>query len=606
MWRCDAFPLKIPQPFLFFLLLLLLTEYAAAQCSSTCPPMESGVEVPSLCTGDDMPSSTAVHEVCWPSSISTVDFKSLAADYDVIVISNYFVGCNAGRRESGVYAYTSQRLHDEHPNVVFLSSVKGGGCETWTERYNEFAEAEFGLLPTTMPITIEDTSYAVRDLLFTSPYPHPSYVILDSSLKVRDKFVGPCCGYESYTACSVDTASTLDSTIEDAVSAVLSDPAIRPTEAPTSAPTSAPTEEASTASPTSAPTPSAAPTPGPTAEIVLSPSWTPWSSCSATCGQDGIKYRTLDDSIQTAPCEDDTLPNCDSCSPGPFSVEVLHDDLDKPSDVKLHPSPGLHLGSFSSGRTFAQSNSPEAWIANRGNHSISVISGAGTSEQTSLSRLDRGYFHYNTEIAALSFNSVDDSGRESDRDTFNYFATCQCNSNDYLQTKAANFFMGPTLYNSSPDNRNLVNKMGKACQPHEECFFLHSDMLHEAPLCTGIVHDPEVLTGYGTVFWQVDGWNNELVRFDFQKPHGPGSMDHAVAAVRRYPEIKITPDLEKHTGMVIDPSTGNLYFSDYKANKITVVDTTSGKYARTARVEVRKRSLRVGVRGGGGGGGRGW
>ena len=49
----------------------------------------------------------------------------------------------------------------------------------------------------------------------------------------------------------------------------------------------------------------------------------------------------------------------------------------------------------------------------------------------------------------------------------------------------------------------------------------------------GIVHDPETETSYGSVFWQIDGWNEELVRFDFQKPHGPGSMEHAVAAVRR-------------------------------------------------------------------------
>ena len=145
--------------------------------------------------------------------------------------------------------------------------------------------------------------------------------------------------------------------------------------------------------------------------------------------------------------------------------------------------------------------------------------------------------------------------------------------------------MGPTLYNSSPGSRNLVNKMGKACQEFEECYFLHSDMLHEAPHCTGIVHDPETLTGYGTVFWQVDGWNNELVRFDFQKPHGPGSMDHAVAAIRRYPEVKITPNLGKHTGMVIDALTGNLYFSDYEMKKIVVMDTSSGAYARTARIE---------------------
>ena len=30
----------------------------------------------------------------------------------------------------------------------------------------------------------------IRDELFTSPFPHPSYVVLDNKLAVRDKFVG--------------------------------------------------------------------------------------------------------------------------------------------------------------------------------------------------------------------------------------------------------------------------------------------------------------------------------------------------------------------------------------------------------------------------------
>ena len=100
-----------------------------------------------------------------------------------------------------------------------------------------------------------------------------------------------------------------------------------------------------------------------------------------------------------------------------------------------------------------------------------------------------------------------------------------------------NFFMGPTLYDTNPVGSNLVNRFGEPCNSAAEpCFFLHADMLHESPSCIGIAHDPEVETSYGTVYWAFDSTGDrkdgELVRFDFQQPHGPGSMDHSVAAIR--------------------------------------------------------------------------
>ena len=176
------------------LLLLLLPPSSLAQCSSQCPPLESGVPIPSLCTGDNffMDAKASIsYSTCSPADgPSEIVFSELAAAYDFIVVANYFVGCNAGRRESGVYAYTSQRLHDEHRNVVFISTVKGGGtgaCASWSKTYADFAESTFDYPITSMPITVADTDYSLRDTLFTSPFPHPSYIILDSSLTVRDK-----------------------------------------------------------------------------------------------------------------------------------------------------------------------------------------------------------------------------------------------------------------------------------------------------------------------------------------------------------------------------------------------------------------------------------
>ena len=44
---------------------------------------------------------------------------------------------------------------------------------------------------------------------------------------------------------------------------------------------------------------------------------------------------------------------------------------------------------------------------------------------------------------------------------------------------------------------------------------------------------------YRNVYWAFDAGNQQLVRFDFQSDHGPGSMDHSIASVRRYVEVEL-------------------------------------------------------------------
>ena len=120
----------------------------------------------------------------------------------------------------------------------------------------------------------------------------------------------------------------------------------------------------------------------------------------------------------------------------------------------------------------------------------------------------------------------------------------------------------------------------------DDCFFLHADMLHETPACPGIVHDPEQQTAYGTVYWAIDGRMGQLVRYDFQQPHGPGLMDHSVAAVRRYPELRLArgpPGVV--AGMAIHGPSRTLYVADAGSGRVYAVKADSGVYARTARVE---------------------
>jgi len=150
--------------------------------------------------------------------------------------------------------------------------------------------------------------------------------------------------------------------------------------------------------------------------------------------------------------------------------------------------------------------------------------------------------------------------------------------------------MGPTLYNSDPSGGNTVNRLGEECSPGEPCYFLHADMLHETPACIGIVHDPEKATAFGTVYWAFDATGDRqtghLVRYDFQQPHGPGSMDHSVAAVRRFPQIKLErgpPGV--HAGMVVHPDLRQVFVVSPGAGTILVVGADTGKFARTAREE---------------------
>jgi len=124
-----------------------------------------------------------------------MDAISVDTSLYITVIANHYTGCNAGRREASVFQDVAIRIHDgrDTPNVNFMV---GGDCGRWT---------------------VNDESYVLRDEFFTAPFPHPAYVILDWEGRVREKVVGPCCGYESYSDCPTATAEALNATLTDAV-----------------------------------------------------------------------------------------------------------------------------------------------------------------------------------------------------------------------------------------------------------------------------------------------------------------------------------------------------------------------------------------------------
>ena len=187
---------------------------------------------------------------------------------------------------------------------------------------------------------------------------------------------------------------------------------------------------------------------------------------------------------------------------------------------------------------------------------------------------DRAQYHYMDQVSSLSF---DKNGQ---------FATCQESLNTYEGKMLPNFFMGPTLYDT---RLPFVNSRQTSCAPGETCFLIHVDMLHESPLCMGIAHDGGAMTEvtpqatYTNVYWAFGGGHRQLVRYDFMSDHGPGSMDHSIASVRRYTGLELTrvPNVPSH--MSLDGVTRELFISDTGADRIVRVEVDSGYHVRDAK-----------------------
>ncbi len=392
-----------------------------------------------LCVGDNLQTKPfadidKMYTVCHPRSstanpnqISSFALQDFAGEGKITVVANYYTGCNAGRRESGVFAHVAQRFYNQIGNqgnkveVTFIQSVKGGGsCEQWADIYQEDARDLYpnsNIVPREMPLSVNDVNYEIRDDLFTTPFGHPSYVILDGNLNIRHKFIGPCCGYESYFDCTSNIAKTLDDKLTGYINALIEE----------SSSNLEPTPATSTTTP---PTPAPVPvTDAPTMEECQASSFSDWSECSLKCGTNpfsptgdpflaGIQFRwrtvtpfedpQCPSPIETRPCAppqqqlscstyDHNPPPlggaCISEIGGSYVVETVASGFSSPRDVAFHPTPGMHLGEYSEGRRFFPNHGEEAWVVNGGNHSVSIVASLGTMHQTTISRRDRGRFY---------------------------------------------------------------------------------------------------------------------------------------------------------------------------------------------------------------------
>ena len=212
----------------------------------------------------------------------------------------------------------------------------------------------------------------------------------------------------------------------------------------------------------------------------------------------------------------------------------------------------------------------ELWVVNRADDSVSVFSDVGTSEQSSQHIVDPYAMHFMDEVAAIAFGAAMHAPTSSPN-----FATCQESTNTYGGELEPNYFMGPTLWSSDLDifgksNPEAVSFLSEMFGRYVD-LGSHLDMLHESPLCVGIEHEVD------NVYWVFDGYNESIVRYDFQEDHGPGFDDHDDGIMARYVEGRVaySPDVPSH--MVLDPIAGLLYIADTGNNRIAVLDTESGE-----------------------------
>ncbi len=212
--------------------------------------------------------------------------------------------------------------------------------------------------------------------------------------------------------------------------------------------------------------------------------------------------------------------------------------LNRPTDLDFFPILGKN----------------ELWVINERNEDIGgstlTIYDAGTPDQSFLHRVDGNAWHFMSLPTGMAFG-----------DNFNWASSPGVKDANHNNGT----FTGPTLWSSDP----AVYAMPSGGNGS------HLDMLHGSPYSMGIAHEVD------NVYWIFDGWNETIVRYDFQEDHGPGNDDHSDAIVRRYTEIKVKADRPVPSHLVLDKATGWLYVVDNGNDRVLRLDINSGQVSNT-------------------------
>lgn len=213
------------------------------------------------------------------------------------------------------------------------------------------------------------------------------------------------------------------------------------------------------------------------------------------------------------------------------------DGLNAPRDLEFNPA-----------------NTGELWTFNMLSHGTVIYFEPGTDAQNAEVRIDTYGAHF---MAFVSSGAFGDNGN---------FATCHESRDEWnVGPQEPDDFMGPTLW---PADLSIYAMVGQDYPPGAQ-EGSHLDMLHQSPLCMGIAHEA------ANAYWAYDGFNGNLVRYDFLTDHGPGGSDHTDATIRRFTDASVTRVSNVVSHLEFDHDTGLLYLADTGTGRIMRFDPSS-------------------------------
>lgn len=227
----------------------------------------------------------------------------------------------------------------------------------------------------------------------------------------------------------------------------------------------------------------------------------------------------------------------------PLVVEIADasEDINLPTDLDFHPI----------------LTKKELWVLNKDNantgSSTVTISNAGESNQSELWRRDGNAWHFMSLSTGIAFSNNGNFGTSP--------GVYDANHN------GGQPFTGPALWSSDPAIYAQPSGGNGS----------HLDMLHESPECQGIAHEID------NVFWVFDGYNGDIVRYDFAEDHGPGNDDHSDGEIIRFSEEEVEKDggddVVSH--LEYDKATDWLYVVDHGNDRVLRINTKSGTLGGT-------------------------
>ena len=198
----------------------------------------------------------------------------------------------------------------------------------------------------------------------------------------------------------------------------------------------------------------------------------------------------------------------------------------------------------------------QLWVINQGTDnsggSTSTIINPGGGNQQILTRQDGNAWHFMALATSLAFG---DNGN---------WATAQ---GILDANRSGGSFTGPTLWSADLD---IYAQVGDP--PNQQVNGSHLDMIHQSPYGMGIAHDVD------NVYWVFDGYNDNVVRYDFVEPHYPGGSDHSDAIVRRYPEVRVERKGNLPAHMDLDKPSKMLFICDTDNGRILYMYTNTGSF----------------------------